>query len=267
MGTGETVLPITGASSGPLVQADQRHYYDEACDPEFEITRPHRCGKLYQFLLAHKFHTGLDLLGLDLTGKTVLEVCCGSGLMAEALASRGARVTGIDFSRAAITRAHQRARRYCFSAQFLTADTGCLPFADRSFDVVAVHDGLHHFADPYRAMREMARVARKGLIILEPAQALMTSFAMRLGIAQDVEEAGNVVRRLVPSQVVSCLRQAGFAHVSWHRTLMYYPHSPPSWFRWFDRPALLALVRAGFWAVNLAVGRWGNKLAVAATRM
>jgi hypothetical protein len=116
-------------------------------------------------------------------------------------------------------------------------------------------------------MREMARVAREGLIILEPAKAMMTRVAVRLGIAQDIEEAGNVVRRLMPSQVVSCLRQAGFAHVSWHRTLMYYPHSPPAWFRWFDHSVRFAVVRTGFWAVNLAMGRWGNKLAVGATRM
>ena len=52
----------------------QRHYYEEACDPEFEIARPHDCGRLYQFLIDHKFQTGLAMLGLELTGKTVLEV-------------------------------------------------------------------------------------------------------------------------------------------------------------------------------------------------
>jgi len=66
----------------------QRHYYDEACDPEFEITRPHGCGRLYQFLLAHKFRTGFAVLGLELAGKTVLEVCCGSGMLAEELTRR-----------------------------------------------------------------------------------------------------------------------------------------------------------------------------------
>jgi 2-polyprenyl-3-methyl-5-hydroxy-6-metoxy-1,4-benzoquinol methylase len=66
----------------------QRHYYDEACDPEFEITRPHGCGRLYQFLISHKFQTGLAVLGVELAGKTVLEVCCGSGMLAEELARR-----------------------------------------------------------------------------------------------------------------------------------------------------------------------------------
>ena len=64
----------------------QRYYCDEACDPEFEITRLHSCGQLYQFLIAHKLQTGLKVLGLELADCNVLEVCCGSGLLAEALA-------------------------------------------------------------------------------------------------------------------------------------------------------------------------------------
>jgi len=266
MGTSEHILPTTDRSYRPPARTSQRHYYDEACDPEFEITRPHGCGKLYQFVISNKFQTGLKLLGLDMAGKTVLEVCCGSGLMAENLAHRGARVTGIDFSSAAVARAYERARHYDFSAQFCPADTERLPFADRSFDVVAVHDGLHHLDDPYPAMREMARVAREGIIILEPAQAMVTRLAVCWGIAQEVEEAGNVVRRLTPDHVVSCLRQAGFARVVWRRTLMYYPHSPSSWFRWFDRTPLLVLFRVGLWLMNMVAGRWGNKLAVGATR-
>ena len=76
-------------------RSGQRYYYDEACDPEFEITRPHGCGRLYQFLLAHKFQAGFAVLGLKWAGKTVLEVCCGSGMLAEELALAGVKVQGL----------------------------------------------------------------------------------------------------------------------------------------------------------------------------
>src|SRR5437870_13756713 len=95
------VPACSGADSRPDRRLSQRNYYDEACDPEFETTRPHTCGRLYQFLLAHKFQTGVEALGLELAGRSVLERCCGSGMMFEELASRGARVTGIDCSSAA----------------------------------------------------------------------------------------------------------------------------------------------------------------------
>ena len=244
----------------------QSHYYDEACDPEFEIRRPHGCGRLYEYLIAHKFETGLDVLGLDLRRKTVLELCCGSGLLSEALARRGALVTGTDVSTQALARARERARRYGFRARFEMADAETLPFRSRSFDVVAVHDGLHHLDDPYRAIREMARVAREGVLILEPARAAITRLAVSLGLAEEVEEAGNHVHRLRASEVEACLRAAGFTDVAWRRTLMYYPHEPFRWFRWFDSPPSFALARAGFRGLNLVLGPLGNKLALGATR-
>jgi SAM-dependent methyltransferase len=206
------------------------------------------------------------VLELNLAGRTVLEVCCGSGLMTEALARRGARVTGTDVSIQALARARERARRYGFHAEFRVADTEALPFRDACFDVVAVHDGLHHLDDPGRAIREMARVARQGVLILEPAQAVLTHLAVHLGLAEEVEKAGNRVRRLDARDVATRLRQAGFSRVVWRRTLMYYPHEPFPWFRWFDAGPCFGLFRAAFWGVNLVLGRWGNKLALGATR-
>ena len=246
--------------------AHQQHYFDEASNPEFEIRRPHGCGRVYEFLIGHKFATGLAVLGLDLTDRTVLEVCCGSGLLTETLARRGAHVTGTDVSTQALARARERARRFGFAATFHAADAETLPFRDESFDIVAVHDGLHHLDDPTGAIREMARVARHGVLILEPARAMLTRLAVRLGFAEEVEEAGNRVQRLVAKNVAACLRDAGFPRVAWQRTLMYYPHEPYGWFRWFDASPSFGLFRAGFWGMNLVMGRWGNKLALAATR-
>lgn len=246
------------------VWSRQRHFYDEECDPEFEITRPHGCGRLYEFLIEYKFRDGLAVLGLDLAGMTVLEICCGSGMMAEKFARGGAKVSGTDFSPAAIARARERARRYHFDATFLVADAEHLAFADHSFDIVAVHDGLHHLDNPERAIREMARVARRGVLILDPAQAVLTKLAVRLGIAVEVEEAGNPVKRLDPKAVATILRRKGFNRIAFRRTLMYYPHEPYRWFAWFDNPLLFFLFRTAFGGMNLALGRWGNKLSLAA---
>ena len=248
------------------MRSQQQRYYDDLCDPEFEIRRPRGCGRLYEFLIGHKFQTGLAVLELDLAGRTVLEVCCGSGLMTEVLARRGAWVTGTDVSTLALARARERARRYGFQAHFHVADAESLPFRDGCFDLVAVHDGLHHLDDPGRAICEMARVARQGVLILEPAQAALTRLAVHFGLADDVEEAGNHVRRLDARDVAARLHQAGFSRVIWRRTLMYYPHEPFPWFRWFDARPCFGLFRAAFWGVNLALGRWGNKLALGATR-
>jgi 2-polyprenyl-3-methyl-5-hydroxy-6-metoxy-1,4-benzoquinol methylase len=244
----------------------QRHFYEEECDPEFEIARPHNCGQLYRYLIDHKFQTGLKVLSLDLAGRSVLEICCGSGMISESFAMAGATVTGIDFSPAAIERAHERMRHHGFVARFLVGDAENLSFPDRSFDIVAVHDGLHHLEHPEKAIREMARVARQGVLILDPAEAALTRLAILAGIAVEVEDAGNQVKRLVPVEVAAALREEGFDRVVWRRTLMYYPHEPYWWFAWFDNAALFLVFRMLFGGINLVLGRWGNKLSLGATR-
>jgi SAM-dependent methyltransferase len=244
----------------------QLSFYDQQCGAEFEISRPHGCGRLYEFLVEHKFRTGLLMLRFEVAGRSVLELCCGSGMITEKFALAGAAVTGIDFSAASVARARERCRRRGFTAQFLIADAENLAFADRSFDIVAVHDGLHHLEYPDRAIREMARIARHEVLILEPARATLTRLAVHLGIAVDVEEAGNAVQRLVPRKIARILRDLGYSEIRWKRTLMYYPHRPSAWFRWFDHSLLFALFRLLFAVVDLGLGRWGNKLALGAMR-
>jgi SAM-dependent methyltransferase len=242
----------------------QRRFYEE-CDAEFEIKRPRECGRLYQFLIEEKFRAGVDLLDLPLAGATVLEVCAGSAMMAEMFVRAGAIVTASDFSSAAVSRMQERSRRYSFNLETLVADAENLPFSDRNFDIAAVHDGLHHLEDPVRAIREMARVAKKGVLIMDPARAVLTKLAVKLGIAEDVEDAGNEVKRLEARVITGILEECGFGAVRWHRRLMYYPHEPGRVFRYFDNAAAFAAFRVLFRSTNLAFGRFGNKLTLAAS--
>jgi SAM-dependent methyltransferase len=243
----------------------QSQFYEEECDPEFEIKRPRDCGRLYEFLIQEKFGLGVRILGLPLTGATVLEVCSGSGMMAEKFARCGAITTASDFSPAAVSRMRERARRYSFDLTTLVADAENLPFHDRQFNIVAVHDGLHHLERPEKAIREMARVASKGVLIMDPADAMLTRLAVKLKIAEDVEDAGNQVKRLDPLAVAGILKEHGFKDVRWQRTLMYYPHEPGHVFRWFNNAVAFVTFRALFTSANLVLGRLGNKLALAAT--
>jgi SAM-dependent methyltransferase len=243
----------------------QNHFYEDECDPEFEIKRPRDCGRLYEYLVEVKFGVGLQTLGLPLAGASVLEVCGGSGMMSEKFAHAGAIVTASDFSLAAVNRMLERSRRYSFKLSALVTDAENLPFLDRSFNFVAVHDGLHHLDNPERAIREMARVANRGVLIMDPARAMLTRLAVRLGIAEEVEDAGNEVKRLEPRRVASILKECGFEDIRWQRTLMYYPHEPGRVFRWFDNAAAFTAFRTLFVGANLAIGRFGNKLALAAT--
>ena len=114
------------------------------------------------------------------------------------LAGRGGRVLVWDLSVRAAARAIARGRRFGAGLDAIAADVERLPFEDRSFDLVYVHDGLHHLEDPLVGLAEMARVARLGVSVDEQALARVTEIAIRLRAAGRVEEAGNVIARVDP---------------------------------------------------------------------
>jgi SAM-dependent methyltransferase len=87
----------------------------------------------------------------------VLEVGCGTGVIAEDLARVGpARVVGLDIDPAMLTFTTQQGSR----VTYVQGDAHALPFPDGAFDVVACHYLLLWLADPAQGVREMARVAR-----------------------------------------------------------------------------------------------------------
>ena len=244
----------------------QAAHFDDVEEQEFEIVRPHQTPRLYRFLLAEKFRRSVSPIRPHLVGASALSVCGGSGMDAEFIVGTGAIVTTSDLSLGAATRAMARSRRYGLGIQSIVADVEHLPFADESIDLVAVHDGLHHLDDPYVGLSEMARVARRWVVITEPAQAWLTRLAVRLGLALDTEPAGNRVARLSPPQVAGFLVARGFVVVRAERYAMYYPHRPGMVFGLLSRPAVFPAVRVGMRFANALFGRFGNKMVLVAVR-
>lgn len=90
----------------------------------------------------------------------VLDVGCGAGFLANFLAARGHRVTGIDTSAEAL----EVARRYdrTHRVDYRTGDACALAFPDASFDAVCAMDLLEHVTEPERVIAEAGRVLRPG---------------------------------------------------------------------------------------------------------
>lgn len=130
-------------------------------------------------------------------GERALDVCCGTGDIAFALAGAGAQVVGLDFSDAMLAVAENRRRKAepkhavrtarrgtgsevgapgCApdrpavpNPRFVRGDAMQLPFPDNSFDVVTVGYGLRNLASWETGLREMHRVANPGgrLLVLD----------------------------------------------------------------------------------------------------
>ena len=101
-----------------------------------------------------------------LDGKPILDIGCGPGALAKALAADGAAVTGVDPGAAALA----RARAAVPGGRFETASGEALPFPEASFQGAVMLNALHHVPDPARALAEAARVLRPGyaLVVVEP---------------------------------------------------------------------------------------------------
>ncbi|GAA2727016.1 class I SAM-dependent methyltransferase [Actinocorallia aurantiaca] len=94
----------------------------------------------------------------------LLDVGCGPGSITVDLASRVAKVVGVDLVEEVLEEARARAEGVG-NVSFRAADVYELPFEDGVFDVVHAHQTLQHVADPVRALREMRRVCRPGGIV------------------------------------------------------------------------------------------------------
>jgi len=114
-------------------------------------------------------------------GGRALDLCCGTGDIAFALARRGAEVTGLDFSQKMLEVAEsRRLKKPELKTQkliFIQGDAQQIPFSDATFDIVTVGYGLRNLMNWETGLAEMQRVARPGarLVVLDfgkPANAL-----------------------------------------------------------------------------------------------
>jgi SAM-dependent methyltransferase len=95
-------------------------------------------------------------------GQRVLDVGCGTGVVAVTAARLGARVTGLDLTPELLQRARENAEIAGVTIDWHEGDVEGLPFEDRAFDVVLSQFG-HMFAPrPEVAVAQMLRVLKPG---------------------------------------------------------------------------------------------------------
>ena len=103
---------------------------------------------------------------IDWAGRDVLDLGCAGGFMAEAMAQRGATVTGIDPAAQAIAAARAHAHGQGLNIRYDVGVGEALPYPDAAFDAVVCVDVLEHVADLPRVLAEVTRVLRPGGLLL-----------------------------------------------------------------------------------------------------
>ena len=146
---GVPVLVGERAADGTLAVAQ---LYEGVAEDYDDVFAPH----VVEHYLARR--SGLVRTLLD--AGSVLDVGCGTGVLAARLASMGYAVAGVDLSPAMLAKARNRG-----VSQVYAALSTALPFEDGAFDLAITVATLHHLETPERVGRtiaEMARVIRPG---------------------------------------------------------------------------------------------------------
>lgn len=128
-------------------------------DPEGECRPLHELNPLRLGWIEHRVG--------GLAGKRVLDVGCGGGILAEAMARRGAEVVGIDLAEMALEAACEHAREAGIEVDYRHVGTEELAGSDPdTFDVVTCMELLEHVPDPAAIVEACARLVRPGGTVL-----------------------------------------------------------------------------------------------------
>ena len=165
----------------------------------------------------------LDVAALQ-PGERVLDVACGTGVIARLAAERvgsAGSVTGIDLAADMIEVATATPAPASPTIEWHVGDAGLLPFGDEQFDVVLCQMGLMFMADRSAAIAEMRRVlASGGRVVVNAPGAIQAPFLLlEKAIVEHISaDLGGFVRVVFsmhdPDSVAALLRDAGLRDVT-----------------------------------------------------
>ena len=124
----------------------------------------------------------IDKQASGIAGKNILDVGCGGGILAEALAQKGAQVTGIDMADLSlkVAKLHLHESKLDVDYQLSTVEAFAEDNAER-FDVVTCLEMLEHVPDPASIIESASRLLKPdGVLILSTLNRNPKSFALAI---------------------------------------------------------------------------------------
>jgi 2-polyprenyl-3-methyl-5-hydroxy-6-metoxy-1,4-benzoquinol methylase len=127
------------------------------------------------------FERTLDELFTQAAPQSILDVGCGEGVLVEKWARRlgDKRVVGIDLEDETLQAEWEH--RQAPNLEYRVMKAEHLPFADGEFDLASAIEVLEHVPDPEHTVAEMARVAKRWILVSVPREPLWRGLNMARG--------------------------------------------------------------------------------------
>jgi len=172
----------------------------------------------------------------DLSGKRVLDVGCGGGILADSMARKGAEATGIDLASKALRVAQLHAlEAQTTNIQYREISVEALAKEQpASFDVVTCMEMLEHVPDPGSVVRACSELVKPGgwvffSTIHRNAKAFMLAIVGAEYVLNMLPRGTHEYAKMIrPSELAASCRSAGL-HVQNTRGLEYNPLTRRYW--------------------------------------
>ena len=152
-----------------------------------------------------------------LSGRRVLDVGCGGGLLSEAMAAEGAQVTGIDLSEQLIDIARLHLLESGLKAEYRVISAEAMAAEQPAgFDAVTCMEMLEHVPDPQAIVQACFELLKPGgRLFLSTINRTPAAFALAVVgaeyVARLLPKGTHDYRSFIkPSELAAALRQSGF---------------------------------------------------------
>ena len=161
----------------------------------------------------------IERLAGGLADKRILDVGCGGGILAEAMASKGARVTGIDLAEKPLKVAMLHGIESGGGVEYrLVSAEALAEESPQAYDVVTCMEMLEHVPDPASTVRACARLAKPGgWVFFSTINRNAKSFLFAIVGAEYVlrllpRGTHEYAKLITPSELAAHCRAAGLEH-------------------------------------------------------
>ncbi|MEP6985070.1 MAG: methyltransferase domain-containing protein [Chloroflexota bacterium] len=265
-----------------------REHFNVLSDYWHTVYQEERSYTGYALRKQHRFV--LDLIQQTEDARRILDVGCGAGVTALALAQIGYEVDGVDIAPKMIKRAQSEAQHQHLNCDFKVGLAEHLPYSDQYYDVVIALGLLGNILDDKPALDEMVRVLKPrgrlimtmpNILALDLIIALPKSLPIILGATrfrQPLRVVGNLGRRLIgrdikhisalrfnqcvtPKNFVRHLQQRGFSNVKYF-PLTFGPIMPFGLRLFGDQTSIHMSEKIAQWVINTRLLTWAGTLIV-----